>query len=79
MYHSAIDPDGINLAMGWDTNLDGVVDIEPHKASLCCTSQSRWNAVDTDNNSHMVSIAFHATGDVVLLDLQTEFLLDHGG
>ena len=49
VYHSAIDPDGINLAMGWDTNLDGIGDhsaidpdqSQPHKASLCCTSQSR--------------------------------------
>ena len=80
VYHSAIDPDGINLAMGWDTNLDGVVDIPVSTSqgfTVLYIPISDWNAVpDTDNNSHMVSIAFHATDanggrDVVLLDLQS--------
>ena len=80
VYHSAIDPDGTTLAMGWDTNLDGIVDI-PVSASQGFTvlyiSISEWNTVpDTNNNSHMVSIAFHATDanggkDVALLDLQS--------
>ena len=80
VYHSAIDPDGTTLAMGWDTNLDGIVDI-PVSASQGFTvlyiAISEWNTVpDTNNNSHMVSIAFHATDanggkDVALLDLQS--------
>ena len=80
VYHSAIDPDGTTLAMGWDTNLDGFVDI-PVSASQGFTVLyipiSQWNTVpDTNNNSHIVSIAFHATDaiggrDVVLLDLQS--------
>ncbi|MGB1233756.1 MAG: hypothetical protein ACPHF0_06280, partial [Poseidonia sp.] len=75
VYHSAIDPDGINLAMGWDTNLDGVVDIPVATSqgfTVLYIPISDWNAVpDTDNNSHIVSIAFQATDanggrDVVL-------------
>ena len=27
VYHSAMDPDGTTLAMGWDTNLDGSIDV----------------------------------------------------
>ena len=88
VYHSAIDPDGTTLAMGWDTNLDGVVDV-PVSASQGFTVLyipiSDWNTVpDTNNNSHMVSIAFHAVDanggrDVALLTCNLAFLSDRGG
>ena len=80
VYHSAIDPDGTTLAMGWDINLDGVVDV-PASASQGFTVLyipiSDWNTVPgTNNNSHIASIAFHAIDanggrDVALLDLQS--------
>ena len=80
VYHSAIDPDGTALAMGWDLNLDGIVDT-PVSSSQGFTVLNipiaAWHAVpETNNNSHMTSIAFLATDanggkDVALLDLRS--------
>ena len=80
VYHSAIDPDGTTLAMGWDLNLDGIVDTPVSTSqgfTVLYIPISDWFAVpDTNNNSHVTSIAFHATDanggkDVALLDLQS--------
>ncbi|GIR76597.1 MAG: hypothetical protein CM15mP78_12960 [Candidatus Poseidoniales archaeon] len=52
VYHSAIDPDGTTLAMGWDTNLDGVVDVPvsaPQGFTVFYIPIPDWNTVpDTE-------------------------------
>ena len=80
VYHSAIDPDGTTLSMGWDTNLDGSIDTPVSYVqgfTILYIPLSSWSAVPgTNNNSHIVSVAFYAIDasggkDVVLLDLQS--------
>jgi hypothetical protein len=80
VYHSALDPDGSTLAMGWDLNLDGTIDVPVSNSqgfTIIYIPISDWNVVPgTDNNSHMVSVAFYAIDanggkDVALLDLHS--------
>ena len=80
VYHSAVDPDGTTLAMGWDVNLDGSIDVavsDSQGFTMLYIPISDWHAVpETENNSHMTSIAFYAVDanggkDVVLLDLRS--------
>ena len=77
VYHSAIDPDGTALAMGWDLNLDGIVDtlVSSSQGFTVLNIPIAAHAVPTNNNSHMTSIAFLATDanggkDVALLAIK---------
>ena len=63
--------------MGWDLNLDGIVDtsVSSSQGSRCSTYQSSWHVFQTPTTTHTTSIAFLATDanggkDVALLAIK---------
>ena len=76
LYHSAMDPDGGPLAMGWDMNLDGIVDI-PVSANSGFTTMhvalTQWHSIPS-TDLKITTAAFIATdsmGDrgVAMIDI----------
>jgi len=76
LYHAAIDPEGSTMAMGWDLNLDGTVDL-PVSANSGFTTVSipanQWNSIPTTEMKikTVAFVAMDTPGDraVVLLDV----------
>gem|GEM_PF-707265 len=63
LYHSAIDPDGGPLAMGWDMNLDGIVDIPVSANSGFTTTHvtlNQWHSIPF-SSMKITTVAFIAT------------------
>ena len=76
LYHAAIDPEGSTMAMGWDINLDGSIDI-PVSTNSGFTSTNiplnQWHDIPTTDRkiSTVAFIASDALGDksVAMLDV----------
>jgi predicted small secreted protein len=62
LYHSAIDPEGTSMSMGWDLNLDGAIDIPVSRNSGFTTiniSVNQWHEIPTTDAS-VTTVAFLA-------------------
>ena len=76
LYHAAMDPEGSTMAMGWDTNLDGSIDIPVSANSGFTTVNmplSQWHDIPTTEQkiTTVAFIASDAPGDqgVAMLDV----------
>ena len=76
LYHAAMDPEGSTMAMGWDTNLDGSIDIPVSANSGFTTVNmqlSQWHDIPTTEQkiTTVAFIASDALGDqgVAMLDV----------
>ena len=76
VYHSAVDPDGTVLSLGWDVNLDGVVDVPVSDHSGISTLHLPVSSLhEVPGSSEVIgTVAFLATDSngglsVILLDL----------
>ena len=76
LYHAVIDPDGASMTMGWDMNLDGLIDITVTSNSGFTTVNiplNQWHDIPT-NDQKITSGAFLAIDTVgdrsaMLLDI----------
>jgi len=76
LYHAAVDPDGASMTMGWDMNLDGIIDVAVTSNSGFTTVNiplNQWHEIPT-RDQQITSAAFLAidtAGDrsAMLLDI----------
>jgi len=76
LYHAAMDPEGSTMSMGWDTNLDGSIDIPVSANSGFTTINmplNQWHDIPTTDRkiTTVAFIASDAQGDqsVAMLDV----------
>ena len=76
LYHAAMDPDGASMTMGWDMNLDGVIDVAITSNSGFTTVNlplNQWHDIPTTDQK-ITTVAFLAIDTVgdrsaMLLDI----------
>ena len=76
LYHAAMDPDGASMTMGWDMNLDGIIDVAVTSNSGFTTVNlplNQWHDIPTTERK-ITSVAFLAIDTVgdrsaMLLDI----------
>ena len=65
LYHSSIDPDGSTMVMGWDLDLDSIIDVSVssyHGFTTLYLPLSYFNAVPQSlNDAYLTTVAFLAT------------------
>ena len=86
LYHAAVDIDGDNMTMGWDTNSDGTIDLPVTESSgltsitLPVTAMNELSGFDEEGVFHamlaFIAVDEHGMGDALFVET---FLYDWGG
>ena len=77
MYHSVVDIDGDSMAMGWDTDLNGIIDVNVSGQSGFTTLYlpiSAWHTIPGTNSEITTTVAFiaidsHGAGESQLIHI----------
>ena len=78
LYHAAIDIDGDNITVGWDTNLDGIIDVNTSANSgitefnIPITQMSELDGIDYEGYYHsmmaLIAIDEHGLGNSIFVE-----------